>query len=139
MLEYWSEQDPDDARTLFYLGREYKYRSKWNEARVALWKYIHHDKATWGPERQEAYIMLAQIDNQPERYYWKAVAEEPRRREPFYYLAKYYKGLGQHEQALTMAVQAEARTDYGIYTTHAEAWDAPFEKFIASLRAKKKK
>lgn len=136
MLEHWSEEDPDDARTLFYLGREYKYRAMWDKSRIALWKYIHHDKATWGPERGEAYMLLAQIDNNPERYFWKAVAEEPRRREPFFYLAKHHQQRNEMDLAWGMILQAAARTDRGIYTTHAQAWDAPFEKIFTQIEAR---
>lgn len=136
MLEHWSAEFPDDARTLFYLGREYKFRAMWDKARVALWKYIHHDKATWGPERQEAYMMLAQIDSHPERYYWKAVAEEPARREPFYYLAKHHLRRNENDLAWSMVLQAAARTDYSIYTTHAEAWGEPFDEFFKKVEAK---
>jgi len=136
MLQYWSNEYPDDARTLFYLGREYKFRAMWDKARVVLWKYLGHRNATWAPERQEAWMYLAQIDQTPERWLWKAVAEEPRRREPYVYLAKHHLGKGDNDMAWAMIMQAASCTDFGIYTTHAECWDAPFDKLYTRIERK---
>lgn len=138
MLEQFSAAEPDDARLLFYLGREYRYRAMWKKARETLWEYLHHPKATWAPERQEAYLFLAKIDSNPERWLWKAVAEEPRRREPFFYLALHYESRGKMVEAQSLMLQARERTSQTIYMTHTAAWGDEFEKAAAKIERKQK-
>lgn len=51
------DEDASKPRELFYLAREYKYRSNWI---TALYWYERYLKiATWGPEIADAYLMKA--------------------------------------------------------------------------------
>ena len=131
-LEHWSKADPDNQRLAFYLGREYIYRNEWNKARDVLWRYL--SKPSWAPERSEAFLLLAQIDADPERWLWKAVAEAPQRREPFYFLARHAYDDGDYKMAFAMVTEASKRTDRSIYTTRTEAWDEPFSEFSDEIR-----
>lgn len=51
------KDDMTKPRNMFYLGREYFDRRKWDDAIRWLNKYLEHK--TWIPERAEAYITLA--------------------------------------------------------------------------------
>jgi len=51
------------ARDLYYLAREYFYRSRWDDATATLTRYFASE--TWKPERADAYLMAA-------RCYWQA-------------------------------------------------------------------
>jgi len=133
MLEYWSAEYPDDARSLFYLGREYTYRSDWKRARIALWQYLNHRNATWGPERGEALMHIAKMDDNPERWLWQAISEAPERREPFVHLAKLRIKANEWDRANALLLEAAARTNQGVYTTHMDCWGDPFEKLIARV------
>lgn len=135
MLEAAVKQDPDDARSLFYLGREYKYRAMWDKGRDALWKYVQHPNATWPPERSEAYILIAEMAHDPLTWLWKAVAETPHRREPFYFIAVQHLRRGEYDLAWSAIVQAEARGEF-VYTTHAEAWGDQFDKQYETIKRK---
>ena len=50
-------ENPDDTRTLFYLGREYAYYQEWAKAIKIFEKYL--TLSVWLPERADAYFMLA--------------------------------------------------------------------------------
>jgi glycosyltransferase involved in cell wall biosynthesis len=50
-------------RDLYYLAREYFYRSRWDEAIATLSRYFLLE--TWKPERADAYLMAA-------RCYWQS-------------------------------------------------------------------
>jgi len=132
-LEHWSAADPNNLRLKFYLGREYLYRREWGKARNTLWSYLQTGTG-WAPERSEAYLLLAEIDAEPERWLWKAIAEAPQRREPFYFLAKHAYDAGDPERALAMVTEAAKRTDQTIYTTRSEAWGDPFDRFHDEVR-----
>jgi glycosyltransferase involved in cell wall biosynthesis len=131
-LKHWAKAEPDNQRLAFYLGREHIYRNDWNSARDVLWRYL--SKPGWAPERSEAFLLLAQIDTDPERWLWKAVAEAPRRREPFYFLARHAYDQRNFDTAIAMVAEAMKRTDRTIYTTRAEAWDEPFNEFCDEVR-----
>ncbi len=130
MLERWSAADPDDVRTMFYLGREYWYRNDWVNARKTLWAYIKHPKATWGPERSEALLIIGLIDSDPEPWFWKAVAESPRRREPFVRLAQLRIADEEWDRAKALLIEAAERDDEGIYTTQSECWGEAFNQMV---------
>lgn len=134
LLERAVEEDPECGRMLFYLGREQMYRSQWNRARPTLERYLT-TKGNSGAERGEAYIYLGKMDHRPARWYWKAIGEEPRRREPFVYLAKLALNRHQWREAEALIELALQRTDRSIYTTHNECWDEPFSRWLSEARA----
>mgnify|MGYP000957850544 CR=1 FL=1 len=88
LLEMSVEEDPEDDRNMHYLGREYMYNSRWNDAIDTLIKHLSLKKATWKDERSASmryiarcYKSLGRID---EARMWlsKAIIETPYLREP---------------------------------------------------------
>lgn len=57
ILEKSHEDDPENTRIMFYLGREYGYYKEWEKAEGILEKYLL--TATWLPEKADAHFMLA--------------------------------------------------------------------------------
>lgn len=57
ILQKESIEDPKNTRVLYYLGREYGYRQKWEEGIKVLEEYL--TMGWWFPERADAYFMLA--------------------------------------------------------------------------------
>lgn len=57
ILEKVSVEDPKNTRNLYYLAREYAYKSEWHLAIDIFKKYF--PLATWLPERADAYFMTA--------------------------------------------------------------------------------
>lgn len=118
--------EPNDHRMAFYYARELKYLGAWNAARDQLQRFLAMTGG-WPPERAEAWRLLAEIDDDPERWLWKAVAECPERREPFCDLARLYLRHGDGAAARAMTVLAARRVDEGVYTTSRDCWHEAFD------------
>lgn len=88
LLELSVKEDPEDDRNTHYLGREYMYYGKWNEAIDTLIKHLSLPKATWKDERSasmrfiaRSYIHLNRTE-EAKMWYGKAIEEAPYLREP---------------------------------------------------------
>lgn len=89
LLELSVKEDPDDDRNMHYLGREYMYYGKYNEAIDTLIKHLKLPRATWKDERcasmrfiARCYKYLGRFD---EARMWtdKAINEAPHLRDPY--------------------------------------------------------
>ena len=89
LLELSVNENPNDDRNVHYLGREYMYYGKWNEAIDMLIRHLKLPTATWKDERcasmrfiSRCYQNLNRID---EARMWldKAIKEAPYLRDPF--------------------------------------------------------
>lgn len=127
-----SREDPRDHRMAFYYGRELYYRGTWQVARIQLVNFLALPGG-WAAERCEAYRLLADMDDYPERWLWKAVGEAPDRREPWVDLAWLFANRKQWDRAMTMILEAGLRTDDTIYTTTPRAWGQEFEHLRVSI------
>lgn len=123
LLELAAQEDPEDCRTAFYLGREYVYAGRYAEARRELWRYLHMPAATWPPERAAAWRLLAQIDDMPERWLLRACAEDTGRRESWVALAEHHLRAGDRIQAIAAATRALSITTKPLdYLCEPWAW-----------------
>lgn len=143
LLEMAVAEDPHDDRNLHYLGREYVFAGRWDDAIRTLEKHLACPRATWAPERAASMGYLAQamdaIGNPQaaHAYRMKAVIEAPWEREPWVDLldAAYRRGefaLGVYAatQALRIATRPES------YICRGEAWGVkPYD--LGSLCAHK--
>ena len=89
LLELSVKEDPNDDRNIHYLGREYMYYGKWNEAIDTLIKHLSLEKATWKDERcasmrfiSRCYYKLNRI-NEAKMWLDKAIEEAPYLRDPY--------------------------------------------------------
>ncbi len=89
LLELSVKEDPEDDRNMHYLGREYMYYHKYNEAIDTLIKHLKLKKAVWKDERSasmrfiaRSYRNLGRID-EARMWLQKAKEETPYLREPF--------------------------------------------------------
>ena len=57
ILQKIVNEKPDSVREVFYLAREYSYRSDWTTALYWLKTYV--TRWTWAPELAEAYLLMA--------------------------------------------------------------------------------
>jgi glycosyltransferase involved in cell wall biosynthesis len=118
---------PGDARMAFYYARELWYTGFYTDCRERMMRFL--DLPTgWGPERCEAWRILAAIDDYPERWLWKAVGEAPERREPWCDLARLYLIQERDDEARAMVLFALVRDDPTIYTTQADCWGDDFAR-----------
>lgn len=86
LLELAVEEDPDNPRHALYLGREYHYYGRQEEAIAELRRYLKTPRPKGDTERNAAIRMVSQcydrLGNQEERLKWcrKAVKEGPENR-----------------------------------------------------------
>ncbi len=89
LLELAVKENPHDDRNVHYLGREYMYYGKWNEAIDTLIYHLSLPSATWKDERSASMRFIARCYKNMKRYdearLWldKAMKETPYLRDPF--------------------------------------------------------
>jgi len=89
LLEMSVLEDPDDDRNMHYLGREYYFHRRWNDAIVTLKRHLTLPRATWVDERCASMRYISrcymQLGDRKEAVRWllRAVAEAPHLREPY--------------------------------------------------------
>jgi glycosyltransferase involved in cell wall biosynthesis len=123
LLELSVKEDPDDDRNLFYLGREYMYHNRYEDAIPRLLKHL--EMSNWAPERATGMRYLAKCTGNKEHWYLRACAEAPDRREPWNDLAFYYYEVGNWSGALFATQKALAIKERPMeYLCEPEAWGA---------------
>ena len=82
LMELAAREDPHDAQILFWLGREYMWARRVEEARASFQQYLDVPGYGWREERSEAMRFLARVDPERAREWLRRAREEaPRRRE----------------------------------------------------------
>lgn len=129
LLELAVEEDPENDRNLHYLGREYMFRGKWDEAIETLQRHLRNPKAQWKDERSNSLRFIGRClgakgnEEQEERYLRLAAEEAPWRREPLVELGWLYYRKEQWEKCREICEAAlairERRMDY---TSEPESW-----------------
>ena len=88
-LELSVKEDPEDDRNMHYLGREYMYYGKWNEAIDTLIKHLSLPNAIWKDERCASMRFIARcyknLNRTEEARMWldKAILEAPYLRDSY--------------------------------------------------------
>ncbi len=89
LLELAVKENPKNDRNVHYLGREYMYYGKWNEAIDTLIYHLSLPSATWKDERSASMRFISRCYKNLKRYdearLWldKAIDETPYLRDPF--------------------------------------------------------
>ena len=89
LLELAVKENPKNDRNVHYLGREYMYYGKWNEAIDTLIYHLSLPNATWKDERSASMRFISRCYKNLKRYdearLWldKAIVETPYLRDPF--------------------------------------------------------
>lgn len=112
LLELSVKENPEDDRNVHYLGREYMYYGKWNEAIDMLIKHLKLPTALWRDERcasmrfiARSYINLNRFD-EAEMWLDKAILEAPYLRDPFVEHAILSYKMGKWEDVEKYCLQA---------------------------------
>ena len=121
LLELSVKEDPDDDRNMHYLGREYMYYGKWNEAIDTLIKHLSLPKATWRDERcasmrfiARCYINLKRY-NEVEMWLNKAIEEAPYLRDPYMEMALFKYQMSSWDEVIdycnkALSIKSHAKT-----------------------------
>jgi len=89
LLELSVKENPEDDRNMHYLGREYMFYKKYNEAIDTLIKHLSLKSATWKDERCASMRFISRCYKHLKRYeesrMWldKAIEEAPYLRDPY--------------------------------------------------------
>lgn len=89
LLELGAKENPNDDRSIYYLGREYRFLRRYEDAIKTLERYLTLPTAVWNDERAAAMRELAHCYaklNNPAKaysYYLRAIAEQPNTREAY--------------------------------------------------------
>lgn len=131
LLEMGARENPEDARCAHYLGREYMYYGRWDDAIRALERHLSLSSATWREERAASMRYLSRCcsgkgsTEEAMRWAMRAVCEQPELREGWYeaeraaYELRDWSGVvyfGEKARAITM------RSDE--YINEEDAWGA---------------
>lgn len=129
LLELSVKEDPEDDRNMHYLGREYMYYGKNNEAIDTLIKHLSLKRATWDAERSASmrfisrcYVNLGRI-REAKMWLRMAIKEASYMREGYVELAKIYSDEGSYEKAYELLEEAFLIKDKPpIYINECFAW-----------------
>jgi glycosyltransferase involved in cell wall biosynthesis len=133
LLEQAVQEDPNDDRNRFYLGRELMFNGRNPEAEVHLRKHL--ELSGWKAERATCMRYLSRVTGDREHWLLRACGEAPDRREPWVELAQFYYGEKRWWQSLSCALRALDITVKPLeYLCEAEAWGAlPYD--LATIAA----
>ena len=121
LLELSVKEDETDDRNMHYLGREYMYYGKWNEAIDTLIKHLSLPKATWRDERcasmrfiARCYINLKRY-NEVEMWLNKAIEEAPYLRDPYMEMALFKYQMSSWDEVIdycnkALSIKSHAKT-----------------------------
>ncbi len=129
LLELSVAEDPEDDRNMHYLGREYLYYGRWDDAINTLQRHLAMPTAAWPDERCASmrYIAAALIHkgqyDAARDWLLRAVAEAPHLREPCVELARLLYTMEQWDGVLyftgcALAIRERPRT----YICEASSW-----------------
>lgn len=107
LLELSTKEDPSDDRNAFYLGREYFFYQRYEEASNELRRHLSLPKAVWAPERAASMRYLAKCEPENTRdWLEKAIAESPGRREALVELSQYFYNREDWQNCYWRAIDA---------------------------------
>ncbi len=140
LLELSVKEDPTDDRNMHYLGREYMYYGKYNEAIDTLIKHLDLPKALWKPERcasmrfiARCYISLKR-PKEAEMWFKLAIREAPNMREAYVELASLYGEEKRYGEAYDLIKEAlEIKNKDAIYINEAFCWNDYIYDLMANI------
>lgn len=131
LLEVNAAEHPDLPRAAHYLGREYTYVQRWNDALVHLERHITMPQSVWGAERAASFRLIGQCHTalgEPGAALdalRRGVEEAPQLREPWVALAQARHDRRDWQACYDASKRALAITERPIdYFCEGWAWGA---------------
>lgn len=140
LLELAVKEEPENDRNCHYLGREYMFHRRWNEAIRVLKHHLQMKSATWKDERCASMRYIARCYRElnsslEETWLLRAAAEAPWLREPWVELAEcwmrkeFWYGVS---AASGRALEITERSDS--YITEGRCWGSlPYDLLSLGL------
>ena len=130
LLELGVEENPQDERMAYYLGREYMYLSRWQDCIKTLRSYLELPTAKWKEERCASMRWIAKSynklgeDNESYKWFFRAIAEIPDMRDPYIEFAKTAYSLNDWDTVLLMTSEAlKIKEKSKSFVNMGYAWD----------------
>ena len=138
LLELSVKEDPLDDRNTHYLGREYMYYERWNEAIDTLQRHLNLEKAVWRDERCASMRFIGRCYKKLKRpieaelWYQKALLEAPHLKEPYTEIALFYYENGEYQKAIPFFEKAlDIKNGYKTYITEWFSTDFSIYDFLS--------
>lgn len=130
LLELSVKEDPEDDRNMHYLGREYMYYGKWNEAIDTLIRHLSLPRAIWKDERCASMRFISRCYKNMNRFeearMWlnKAIEEAPYLRDSYMERALLEYQLQNWKDAEYFCLKAlEIKEHQKTYINEIFSWD----------------
>ncbi len=130
LLELSVKEDPEDDRNMHYLGREYMYYGKYEEAIKTLKKHLSLKSATWKDERSASLRFISRcyqrLDNyfEARNYLDQAILETPYLRDPYVERALLEYHLNNYAETEKYCLKAlEIKNHQKTYINEPFSWD----------------
>ena len=130
LLELSVKDNPNNDRNMHYLGREYMYYGRWNDAIDTLIKHLKMPSATWKDERCASMRFIGRCYANMERFdeakMWfdKAMAEAPYLRDAFVERALLAYRLNEWDDVQKYCLKAlEITSNVKSYINETFSWD----------------
>lgn len=131
LLELAVNEEPDNDRNLHYLGREYMFYRRWDDAIRLLERHLRCKHAVWRDERCASMRFLSRCCREKgdtaaaEAWNLRAIAEAPHLREPWIEFAAYLQQQGDWHGSIfalerALAISERPRS----YISEASSWGA---------------
>lgn len=141
LLELAVQEDPQNDRNMHYLGREYMFYGRWQQAVDTLKRHLSLPSATWAEERCASMRYIARCEQaqghlpEAERWLLRACGEAPNLREPWLDLAKFcYQKEDWYGVVYAARRALEIRQRSETYLSEPEAWgEAPYDLLAIAL------
>jgi tetratricopeptide (TPR) repeat protein len=124
LLELAVKERPMDDRNSHYLAREYYFAGMTDQAIAEFKRHINLETAQWPAEKARSMRYLAQcVPHEAEMWLYRAIAEDPNRRENWFDLALLYYRREDWNGCLSAALKALSIKERALdYMSEPEAW-----------------
>lgn len=138
LLELSVKEDSLDDRNMHYLGREYMYYKKWNQAIETLKKHLSLKQATWKDERAASMRFIGRCHKELKEYdearswYDKAILEAPYLRDGLVEKALMEYELGNYSEVENLCFKAlQIKSHEKTYINEPFSWDSTIYDLLA--------
>lgn len=137
LLELAAKENPQDDRTMFWLGREYFFYKKLDDAIKTLEFHLSLKGARWSEERAASmrYIALSYKEQgkmgKAKQWLYRSAAECPTIREAFYELVELNYQLQDYPAMYAFGLEAlKIKDQSGSYLMETKCWDYRLEDYV---------
>ena len=142
LLELSAHENPNDARTQHYLGREYMFAGEWEKCIAALTRHLYMPGAWWKEERCASWRFISRAQRrlgrnaEARQSLYHAIGEAPHLREPYYEMASLLYAEGDYIGAIFMAQETlKIKKRPEVYVSEDIAWGEEPARILAAAQA----